>query len=254
MSGLRSELIESGVQLPSTAEPQASSRESEVPIEEIAAISELSQHSNDALEAASALNQPSSENVAVAGEAEPAMNNAKQVSAIAERVLERVREDESIRLVKQQYQELKGNLQDLLLRLDSGATHDQTTSSTSIDLREFDSLRDVVNESVKLNRSLGLELRHQRQQRNQDVAGMSSRLEAIERSLSGNRPDDSAPDGSAGVVLSTVEQDDPTTTLDDPAAMFNLEQAALRLQELANKNPNGVGPSMYFADSQENPS
>merc|ERR1719506_2142177 len=100
-----------------------------------------------------------------------------------EHVLSCVQADERLQRLRSDCQSIQETLSSLVLRLDRSGNFSGQEGLSTVNNRDFTALRNTVNESVKLNRSLGLELRHQRQQRNQDFSSMATRLEALERNV-----------------------------------------------------------------------
>lgn len=164
------------------------------------------------------------------------------VEAISELVLERVRAHESIRNVEEQHEVLRQSLRDLLTRLDQ-------STGPSVSSRDFASLCDKFNESVALNRQVDLQLRHQRQQRNQDYTSLITRLVNVEQVLlsldqgkidpanswvSGLQHTGEANEATLQFLPSqqSGQTEVPSESGSDPGTLMPLHQAVARLQEL----------------------
>lgn len=159
---------------------------------------------------------------------------------ITEHVLQTVQADESLQRLRKQYDSVQSTLQDLAHRLET------STGQPTVNSRDLAALQDTVHESVKLNRSLGLELRQQRLQRLQENNSITTRMEALEKSVSDicqieKEPTrfafptsaDATPQSQDAIQLGSAEYVPECETASVPASPADsLENTVARLQEL----------------------
>jgi len=101
------------------------------------------------------------------------------VAMIMDRVVERVKEDECLRKVTAQYEQVKLALDELLIKIgafDAGPNQMGNNSSDTVEL-------------FKMVQTTSLDLRRLRQQRNRDYSEAVTRFDGLERALGAEQPE-----------------------------------------------------------------
>jgi len=106
---------------------------------------------------------------------------------ISDCVIEKVKEDQCIRNVSEQHEELKSAIKELR-SMPFEKMSSKSSGGNNSKNADFDTLHSQVQEMIKVCYSLALELSSEREQRNHQFSDAAIRLKTMEEAMTASRP------------------------------------------------------------------